>query len=252
MNRNFVDMRNGVVLAELGGYGDGPYCALHGAGAAMVLLGTYIVDAGDNAPYPKPFVFKPGRHNYANYLREHVAAARDGGGQVGVSVVSVEMEDTLDFLRAAEDAGADYASYCAHSVMDMFVGKGLSSMLCRRKNWPNLKKWAKAVASAVSIPVIFKIGAVDAEETAGAVDVVVDAGVAVIHANVNDTRPGSPGLDMLAMLRDRCSFLIGGGGVKDAKGARRVLAAGAQAAAIGTAAMKDPGLIARIQATIRA
>jgi hypothetical protein len=54
-------LKNGVVLAELGGYGDGPYCARHGAGAALVMLGTYIVDAGSDVPYPSHFVFKPGR-----------------------------------------------------------------------------------------------------------------------------------------------------------------------------------------------
>ena len=56
-------LRNGVVLAELGGYGDGPYCAKHGAGAALVMLGTYIVDDGENVPYDPRFVFKPGRRN---------------------------------------------------------------------------------------------------------------------------------------------------------------------------------------------
>ena len=45
MQKDFDNLRNGVVLAELGGYGDGPYCAKHGLGAALVMMGTYIVDA---------------------------------------------------------------------------------------------------------------------------------------------------------------------------------------------------------------
>lgn len=43
---NYAELKNGVVLAELGGYGDGPYCAKHGAGTALVMMGTYIVDPG--------------------------------------------------------------------------------------------------------------------------------------------------------------------------------------------------------------
>lgn len=50
MQRGFEDIRNGVVLAELGGYGNGPYCAKHGKGAALVMLGTYIIDPGDSVP----------------------------------------------------------------------------------------------------------------------------------------------------------------------------------------------------------
>ena len=76
MSEQYLDLRNGVVLAELGGYGDGPYCVKHGKGAALVLLGTYIVDAREDTPYPKPFVFKPGRANYDRYLEEHVGALR--------------------------------------------------------------------------------------------------------------------------------------------------------------------------------
>ena len=40
MDYSFEDLGNGVVLAELGGHGDGPYCAKHGRGAALVILGT--------------------------------------------------------------------------------------------------------------------------------------------------------------------------------------------------------------------
>ena len=75
MAKDFENLRNAVVLAELGGYGDGPYCARHGAGAALVMLGTYIVDAGDSVPYHEDFVFKPGRSSYQAYLEHHVAAA---------------------------------------------------------------------------------------------------------------------------------------------------------------------------------
>ncbi|MCK5329199.1 MAG: hypothetical protein KAR36_11375, partial [Candidatus Latescibacteria bacterium] len=134
MQNAFEEIRNGVVLAELGGYGDGPYCAKHGAGAALVMLGTYIVDAGDSVPYPAHFVFKPGRSSYAGYLKTHITAARSGGARVGVSVVSVHLPDTVDFLKAAEEAGADYVSLCAHSTMEMFVRAHVGAALCHRQN----------------------------------------------------------------------------------------------------------------------
>jgi tRNA-dihydrouridine synthase len=252
MKNPFEDLRNGVVLAELGGHGDGHYCARHGAGGALVVLGTYIVDPSDDVPYPRPFVFKPGRNHYDHYLKEHIRAARESQAKVGVSVVSIDMKDTLEFLRSAEEAGADYASYCAHSVMEMFTSRNLSSALCRRDQWSHLRKWARAILETVHIPVIFKIGIeTTAEEAIGAVEVLVDSGVPAIHINVERTCPGSEELAILPILKARCPCLICGGGISDIEGAWRVLDEGADAVAIGTAAMKDPRLIGRIQKALR-
>ena len=138
MSEYFDDLRNGVALAELGGYGDGPYCAKYCAGGALALMGTYVVDPGNHVDYPRDFTFKSGRDNYEVYLRKHVTAARASGAKVGVSVVSVEMADTLDFMRCSEQAGADYVSYCAYSSMEMFTSRGLSSTLCKRQNWSEI------------------------------------------------------------------------------------------------------------------
>lgn len=248
----FEDLRNGVVLAELGGHGDGPYCAEHGAGGALVMMGTYIVDEGDSVPYPPRFVFKPGRASYASYLAEHLAAARAGGAKVGVSVISVRLSDTVDFLRAAEDAGADYASLCAYSVMDMFVSEGLGVSLCRPGNQERLTQWSAALVEGVGIPVIFKIGFEGLPETASAIETMAHAGVPVVHVSIGSCDPESAGLKALKELAGLCDFLIAGGGVTDLAGARRMLAAGAGAVAIGSAAMKDPTLCGRIQRRLRA
>ena len=247
MQKEFEQIKNGVVLAELGGYGDGQYCAKHGAGASLVVLGTYIVDAGDSVPYPARFVFKPGRTNYSAYLKQHIATARASGAQVGVSVVSIHIPDTVDFLKAAQEAGADYASLCAHSTMEMFVRANVSAALCYRENWDRLREWATAILSAVKIPVIFKIGNYDTPDTVGAADVIGTAGIPILHVNMVNTDIGSEGLARLEQFSGKCSFLIAGGGVKDIQGARRVLRAGADAVAIGTAAMKKPCLCGNIQ-----
>jgi len=251
MENNFDDLKNGVVLAELGGHGDGPYCAEHGAGAALVLMGTYIVDASDNVPYPAHFVFKPGRSNYTDYLREHVEAARKGGAKVGVSIGTVELQDTIDFLAAAEEAGADYVSLCAYSVMPMFTSRGLGVELCRKHNRSLLKTWTVEILDAVKIPFIFKFGAAMGEDCAETVDILSELGVAIIHA-VAGSSPNSPGLEVLSDLAKRCRFLIGGGGVTDVESARRILETGAEAVAVATAAMDDPGFLGKLQSQLRA
>ena len=251
MQNAFEEIRNGVVLAELGGYGDGPYCAKHGAGAALVMLGTYIVDAGDSVPYPAHFVFKPGRSSYVGYLEAHIAAARSGGARVGVSVVSVHLPDTVDFLKAAEEAGADYVSLCAHSTMEMFVRAHVGAALCHRQNLDRLREWAAAILEAVRVPVIFKIGASDTPEPIGAVEALDAVGVPIVHVNVGNTDAGAEGLAMVKQISGKCSLLIAGGGVRDIEGARRVLSAGADSVAIGTAAMKQPDLCGRIQRLLR-
>ena len=251
MGRTFEDLRNGVVLAELGGHGDGPYCAKHGAGCALVMLGTYIVDERDSVPYPPHFVFKPGRATYASYLGEHVAAARASGAKVGISVISVKLSDTVDFLRAAEEAGADYASLCAYSEMDMFVKEGLGVSLCKPEKHERLKEWSTAVAEGVGIPVIFKIGFESLSETAAAIETMAQGGVPVVHVSIGNCDPESEGLKALNELADLCDFLIAGGGVTDLADAQRTLAAGAQAVSIASAAMKDPTLCGRLQRQLR-
>ncbi len=250
MVHSFDRLKNGVVLAELGGHGDGPYCAEHGAGAALVVLGTYIVDAGDDVPYSPDFVFKSGRHNYAGYLQEHVAAARNSGAAVGVSVASINLDDTVDFLVAAEDAGADYISVCLHSTMEMFVSRGLSSALLRRENWPRLREHLAAILAATTQPFIAKIGVHDTPDTKQAVDVMAEVGVQIVHANVGNA-VSEEGLQAISRLRKSDLFLIIGGGIKTPEEARSVIEAGADAVAVGTAAMHNPSLCGQLQAGIR-
>ena len=246
-----TQLKNGVVLAELGGHGDGPFCARHGAGAALVMLGTYIVDPGDDVPYPAHFVFKPGWAQYAAYLQEHVQQARQSDALVGVSVVSTRLADSLDFLVAADEAGADFISLCAHSTMEMFVGADTSSALCLRKNWPALREWAGEIARTTSAPAIFKLGIDDTPDTLGAVDILIESGIPIVHVNVESVAEDAAGLSAIARLAKKDALLIAGGGVRDTEDAERVLAAGADAVAIGAAAMKDAGLCRRIQEHIR-
>ena len=230
----FEEISNGVVLAELGGYGDGPYCAEYGAGAAMVIMGTYVVDARDEVPYPETFVFKPGRENYASYLAEHVPTARASGAKVAVSIISVELGDSVDFLRAAEEAGADYASLCVHSGMSMFTSVGLGAALCRDTNREHLRKWCTGLSEALNIPLIMKFGMAGVTETVETTKAMIDCGVEGVHVNFGDATSGA-GLAAVREVAGACPFLIAGGGIDNVEGARRVLEAGADAVAIADA-----------------
>ena len=246
MNEALASLRNGVALAELAGHGDGPYCAEYAAGAALAVLGTYIVDEGDSVPYPDHFVFKPGRANYEAYLREHVAAAQAGGAKVAVSVVSIDIDSSVDFLAAAEAAGADFGSWCVHSTMEMFTSQGLSSALLRRQNWPRLRERLDAHLSALTKPLIVKVRAAASDDSLGAVGQFVEGGVEAVHVNVGDAT-GEPGLRLTAQLSERVPFLIVGGRIKTADQARRAIEAGADMVAVASAAMADASLCGRLQ-----
>ncbi len=250
MDSTFGQLRNGVVLAELGGYGDGPYCAKHGAGCALVVLGTYIVDSRDDVPYPAHFVFKPGRESYEAYLREHVAAARESGAAVAVSVVAVDLEDEIDFLVASEEAGADYVSLCLHSTMSMFLSEGLSSALLRRDNLPRLRERVGPHLAALQRPFIPKLRATLSPDSEAAIGVLLDLGIGIIHANVGDAA-SAQGAGVIRHLKHRVPLLIAGGGIATVEDARRAIDAGADAVAIGTAAMHDPDLCGRIACELR-
>ncbi len=243
-------LKNGVVLAEIGSHSNGPWCARHGAGAALVVLGTFIVDARDEVPYNRDFVFKPGRENYGDYLNEHVAAARDSGAAVGVSVASVNLDDTIDFLLAAQGAGADYLSLCIHSSMEMFVSVGLGLELLRRDNWPALREWISAILDATSLPFIAKIGVHDTPDTEEAVEVMAGVGVSIFHVNVGDA-PSEHSSQVINRLRRPERVLIIGGGIRTSQQARQVIAAGADAVAVASAAMDDPQLCGRMQVALQ-
>ena len=250
MKEQFEDLKNGVVLAELGGHGNGPYCAKYAAGAALALMGTYIIDDSDNVPYPADYVFKPGRASYAKYLEQHIQQARDSGAKVGVSACSVELEDTIDFFMASEEAGADYVSLCAYSVMEMFTSKGLGCELVHKENRQKLREWTDGILKAVTIPFIFKFGCIDEPDGVETADILSDLGVPIIHA-VGDSTSGSQGLKTLGKLADRCQFLIAGGGVTDVESAKNIFSAGAGAVAVATAAMKDPTFLGKLQSELR-
>ena len=245
------DLTNSVTLAELGGYGDGPYCAKHGKGAGLVMMGTYIVDEGESVPYPSQFVFKAGKKHYEEYLARHVRLAGESGARVGVSVVSVRIEDTAEFLDCAQKAGAHYISLCAHSTMEMFVSRGVSSSLCLKENRHVLEHWAKALIGIAEVPLIFKVGLHDTDDTLDAVDTIFDIGVPIVHINIGRCDQGSENLELLREMKEKGGHLIVGGGIKNVDDAGRVIEAGADSVAIGTAAMKDPDLCGRIQSMIR-
>jgi dihydroorotate dehydrogenase len=73
-----------------------------------------------------------------------------------------------------------------------------------------------------------------------------------LNVVLHDVGPRSGEFGVLRRLKPHCDLLISGGGVRTAEDARRFLDAGADAVAIGTAAMEDPGLIGRIQKALRA
>lgn len=249
MEHSIENLRSGVVLAELGGYGDGPFCASHGAGAALVMLGTYIVDAGEYVPYPERFVFRPGSHSYAPHLREHVARAKESGAAVGVSIISVDLDETVGFLLASEEAGADYLSVCMHSTMEMFTDVGLGAALLRRDNWPLLRRWVQTILSSVHRPLIVKLGSVH-EDADHAVTEMASIGVNAFHVDVPEAT-SHEGNRLVATFGEQCPFLIVSGGIRTVEDARGVIAAGADAIAVGQAAIDDPDLCGRLQAALR-
>jgi len=244
-------LKNGVVLAELGGYSDGKFCALHGKGSAMVMLGTFIVSSG-KVDYPRDFVFMPGRDSYFSYLKHNIGEAGKSGAKTGVSVVSIQDDDNIDFLLAAGEAGADYVSYCAHSTMRIFMETGTSSAMLLRKNWKALERLTSRLLKKITVPLIFKIGAFDNEDIADSIGFLKDLGVRIFHINIIDNLPHSKGIGFLYGLKKEGLFIIAGGGINDIDGAKRILEHGADAVAIGNAAIRDPGICRRIQDGLQA
>ena len=244
-------LKNGVVLAELGGHGDGPFCGKHGAGRALVVMGTYIVDPGESVPYPEGFVFKPGRKSFDSYLAAHAASAKKSGAQVCVSVISTAIEDSIDFLKSAEHAKADFASLCAYSDMEMFTAVGLGIELLRTDNASLLREWCTGITSSINIPLIIKMGFSGDRETLEAIRLMKKCGVSLFHVVVGNA-PEAQGLEHVGILKKTCPFLIIGGGIRDAAGAIRVLGAGADAVAVAAPVVKDPFYCGKLQREIKA
>jgi len=250
MIKEFRDLDRGVVLAELGGYADGKFCACNGKGASMVTLGTYIIDNSDSVDYPKDFVFKTGKKNYFSYLKDNIIKARESCAGIAVSAVSIDIADSIAFLSASQEAGADYASFCAHSTMKMFLDTGTSSALLLKENQPKLKAVIKSVLREITIPVIFKIGAFDNPDVFDAIKIIKDEGIKIIHVNIQNKKK-EEGIYFLKKIDKNGIFLIAGGGIKKIEDAQNILKTGADAVSIGAASIKDPLLCGRISGLLK-
>jgi tRNA-dihydrouridine synthase len=243
----YKDLQNGVVLAELGGYADGEFCSIHGKGSALVILGTYIVDKSDHINYPSKFVFKPGFKNYLPYLEKNILKAKESDAKVGVSVTSIDIENTLEFLEVSHKSGADYASFCAHSSIKMFMKNNVSSELLLKKNWDDLRRWISKILEKIKIPVIFKIGAFDNPDVFDAIKIIKEEGIHILHINILSSKKSSNGLEFLRNLNKENILIIASGGVKDVNGALRIMDTGVNSVSIGSEAIKKPEICGIIQ-----
>lgn len=250
MAKIFEDLQNGVVLAELGGYGNGSFCAQYGKGAAAVIMGTYIIDSAENIHYPPQFVFRPGRKNYQTYLGEHIKQAKQSGAKVAVSAISSKVEDTVDFLVAAEEAGADFVSLCAHSAMEIFTSQGLGYKLCMPENRDNLKKWVSEILSATTKPFILKPGSIWHDYIIESVRIAAELGAPIVHANLGLAFEPQA-IETIKRLSKIFDFVIAGGGITGLDGAREVLAAGAGAVSVAKAAIQDQSFIERLSRELK-
>ena len=167
-------------------------------------------------------------------------------------MISVRPKDSHDFLQAAAGAGADYTSLCLHSTMEMFVSAGVSSALCRPAAVDDLRVWIEAGLGVEGAPLIVKLGRGDGHDLSEPIRTMVGCGVEIFHVNTGGCEEGSPGLRAIGGLAGICPFLIVGGGIRTGEDARRVLDAGADAVAVGTAAMEDPELCGNLCRTLGA
>jgi len=250
MKQSFEDLRNGVVLAELGGYGDGIFCARYGKGAAMVFMGTYIIDSAKNIHYPPQFIFQPGRKNYQAYLDKHIQEAKKSGAKVAVSAIGSEIKGVMDFLAAAEKAGADFVSLCAHSAMEFFAGQGLGYKLCMPENRDNLRKWISEILSVTTKPLILKPGSVWHDYVIESVQMAAGLGAPIVHANLGLAYEPQA-LETIRKLSQIFDFVIAGGGITGLEGARQVLNAGAGAVSVAKAAMQDQSFIEQLSRELK-
>jgi dihydroorotate dehydrogenase len=249
--RKYKELSNSVVLSEMASKSDGSFCAEFGKGASLVMMGTYIIDQRDTINYAKGFYFKPDPSHYYAYLQENIAEAKKSTAKVGVSALSIKIKDSIDFLKAAEQLGADYLSYCAHSVMDMFLKTNTSSALCKKENWDFLKRTIYALKSSLNRPLLLKIGAFDNPDVIASIDIMMEEKIDLLHVNVENVDHGAAGLGVLRDLKKEDLFIIAGGGIKDVKDALSVLDTGADAVSVGTAALKNKRLCEEIRAGIR-
>ncbi|MDD5659833.1 MAG: HisA/HisF-related TIM barrel protein [Actinomycetota bacterium] len=244
--KKFSDLKNRIVLSEMAGYTDGEFCAINGKDAALVMIGTYIISDLLSINYPKDFIFKPDKRDYFDYLVKNIFYAKKSGAKVGVSAVSIDIEDSVDFLIAAEEAGADYASYCAHSIMDIFISNNTSSALLLKDNRNRLREAIRTMVYKIKIPIIFKIGAFDNDNVLEAIDIIKEEGIDLIHINIGSNKKNLEGHEFLKKINRENLFIIAGGRVKNFNNARDIINSGADAVSIATASIKKPDLISRI------
>jgi tRNA-dihydrouridine synthase len=213
-------------------------------------MGTYIIDAAENIYYPSEFVFKPNKKNYQFYLEGHIKQAKQSGAKVAISAIGSQIEDVTEFFVAAEKAGADFVSLCAHSAMEFFTRQKLGYKLCMPENRDNLKKWVSEILSATSKPLILKPGSVWHDYIIESVRITAELGVPIVHANLGLAFEPQA-LETIRELSQIFDFVIAGGGITGLDGAREVLNAGAGAVSVAKAAIQDQSFIERLSKEIK-
>ncbi|MBN1787155.1 MAG: hypothetical protein JW806_02035 [Sedimentisphaerales bacterium] len=244
MTDNFDDLRNSVILSELGGYGNGIFCAQYAKGASVVMMGTYIIDSARNIHYPPEFIFRPGG-NYRSYFEAHIKEARLSGAKVAVSAIGSELKDVIDMLVTAEQCGADFISLCAHSAMELYTKQGLGYKLCMPENRDNLKRWISEILSATSKPLILKPGSVWHDYIVESVSIAAQSGTPIVHANLGLAFEPEA-IATIGELSQIFDFVIAGGGITGIDGAKEVLEAGAGAVSVAKAAIQDVHFIEQL------
>lgn len=246
----YDNLKNSIVLAEMAGYSNASFCIKNGAGSSLAILGTYIIDPSEKIPYPEEFYFKSDKNAYYDYLEKNINIIKKTKIKVGVSAVSIDIKDTIIFLKTAQELGADYLSYCAHSVMKMFLDKNTSSALCLKKNHEKLKRVLYDLNDSLDLPIIIKIGIFDNEFVMEAIKIICDCGFDLFHINFENMENGSKGLESLKKVKNEKIFIIAGGGIKNTEDVLRVLHEGADAVSIANAAVKKHDLIKNIKSDL--
>jgi imidazole glycerol phosphate synthase subunit HisF len=119
-----------------------------------------------------------------------------------------------------------------------------------KKNWDHLERLTGKLLKKLSVPLIFKIGAHDNEDILPAFIFLKELGIKIFHINITSCLQDSRGMKFLDSLDKEEIFIIAGGGISDINGVKRILEQGADAAAIGNAAIRDPDIIRKIQSEL--
>ncbi len=243
LKAGYVNFKNPIALAPMGGITDSDFANKHAADAGLVILGGYNLD--EKTQQAAADMVTRGREEFVSddpfELIEQEINAVGSGPSIALNVRSADPEPLVKAARIAKDAGAilELDAHCRQEEMTS-IGAGQALL----KDIPRLTEFVKKIKeTGVVLSVKVRGNVVNDIELVKELE---SAGADILHLDAMMEGAGAD-LRLIKNVRDSTSmFLICNNSVTDFGTAKNMFSRGADMVSVARGVMDNPALIGQL------